>query len=400
MIALLLAASAFKLTQIAAASSSDFVPSVDGGFGLPSHHHASRHVAVKHIEQHRSHFDEPSCPEVLWCNATAHLQHTILSLQNPGPDGCNRAKFLVYDPPNYGIGSTIHLTAMVLGTALCTGRILYLHAPKDSPYTSWRSPGCDVSSMECYFERLTSCRLDEHELDSAPYINATNFAALQDTRIVRAQEYGEGLPCGFCAPNDWKDLKMLENLRADVRQHFVGSELPMMAQLARYVVRPLPHFDQRIRDFLRQHMDQSLVRPFASMHVRYGDKHSEAPRVGLDVYMSILRQKGRHIKTVFLSTETEEVIANLTRWYPKTNFAWIKYQRIEENGPGSLTGGAQEREMIASMANLYVATQADFFIGSLTSNWCRLIHELERTRGDAGYDYYSVDSSQHSHCFG
>lgn len=400
MMALLFAASAFALAPTTAASGSDFVPSVDGGFGLPSHHHASRHVAVRHSERHASHFAEPSCPEVLWCNATAHLQHAISSLQNPGPDGCSGAKFLVYDPPNYGIGSTIHLTATLLGAALCTGRILYLHAPKDSPNTSWRSPGCNVSSMECYFERLTSCVLDEHELEAAPYINATNAAALNDTRVVRAHVYGEGLPCGFCAHKDYKDLAMLESMRVDIRQHFVGSELPMMAQLARYVVRPLPHFDQQIRDFLRQHMDQSLVRPFASMHVRYGDKHSEAPRIDLDVYMNILHRKGGHIKTVFLSTETEEVIANLTSQHPETNFAWIKYNRIEENSPGSLKNGAQEQEMIASMANLYVAAQADFFVGSLSSNWCRLIHELERTRGDAGYDYYTVDSSQHSHCFG
>ena len=31
------------------------------------------------------------------------------------------------------------------------------------------------------------------------------------------------------------------------------------------------------------------------------------------------------------------------------------------------------------------------FVGSETSNWCRLIREMERTRGDGGVEYYSVD---------
>ena len=58
-------------------------------------------------------------------------------------------------------------------------------------------------------------------------------------------------------------------------------------------------------------------------------------------------------------------------------------------------------EFIASFANLIISIQSDAFIGSLTSNWCRLIHELERTRGDAGTDYFSVDTgSQFSRCYG
>ena len=397
MIALLLAASASMISRTVSSPGTHFVPSADGGFGASLSHQTSPHVASRHSERHRVLYDEAQCPEKVWCNATAHLQKSISMLQNP-PEGCSGAKFLVYDPPNYGIGSTIHLTAMLLGTALCTGRILYLHAPKGSPHTSWRSPGCAVSSLECYFERLTSCMLDEHELQSAPRINASNADSLKETRVVRTELYGEGLPCGFCT--NYKDLPLLESVPSDIRHYFAGSELPMMSQLARYVVRPLPNFDKQIRDFLGRHMSAPLIRPFASMHVRYGDKYTEVPRVDLDVYMNVLRQKGRHIKTVFLSTETEEVITSLSQRYPNTSFAWIKYDRIETNGPGSLTNGAQEREMIASMANLYVAVQADFFVGSLSSNWCRLIHELERTRGDAGYDYYTVDSSQHSQCFG
>ena len=57
-------------------------------------------------------------------------------------------------------------------------------------------------------------------------------------------------------------------------------------------------------------------------------------------------------------------------------------------------------EYMMSMANLYVAVEADSFVGSLTSGWCMLIHAMERTRGDGGYDYFSVDrGTAYSTCF-
>lgn len=57
-------------------------------------------------------------------------------------------------------------------------------------------------------------------------------------------------------------------------------------------------------------------------------------------------------------------------------------------------------EFLFSMANLFVATEAQGFVGTLSSNWCMMIHHLERTRGDGGYDYYSMDrGSAFTTCF-
>jgi hypothetical protein len=57
-------------------------------------------------------------------------------------------------------------------------------------------------------------------------------------------------------------------------------------------------------------------------------------------------------------------------------------------------------EFLYSMANLYVAIEADGFVGTLTSNWCTMIHHLERTRGDGGYEYFSMDyGSAFTTCF-
>jgi len=48
--------------------------------------------------------------------------------------------------------------------------------------------------------------------------------------------------------------------------------------------------------------------------------------------------------------------------------------------------------LIPSLANLYIAMHADGFIGTFSSNWCRLLWDLEMTRGDGGVPYLSVDT--------
>ena len=148
---------------------------------------------------------------------------------------------------------------------------------------------------------------------------------------------------------------------------------------------------------LRHEHNLTIVKPFASIHIRYGDKSSEAPRQPLSKYMSILTTKRPDIKNVFVSTETESVLSELRKNYPSHNFQFFKYHRIESSK--SWQTSDKQGEFTISIINLLVALQADVFVGSLTSNWCRLIHELERTRGDAGVDYLTVDSSQFAKCF-
>ena len=48
----------------------------------------------------------------------------------------------------------------------------------------------------------------------------------------------------------------------------------------------------------------------------------------------------------------------------------------------------------------HTLSKADGFVGSLSSNWCAMIMHLERTRGDGGFDYHSVDiGSAFTSCF-
>lgn len=94
-------------------------------------------------------------------------------------------------------------------------------------------------------------------------------------------------------------------------------------------------------------------------------------------------------------------MCSFIRLYPEYRFHFLRYNRItilnvhadtpEQEAFAGLPGGSFVDEFMFSMANLYVASEADGFVGTLSSNWCMMIHHLERTRGDGGYDYFSMD---------
>ena len=91
--------------------------------------------------------------------------------------------------------------------------------------------------------------------------------------------------------------------------------------------------------------------------------------------------------------------------YPQYRFHFLNFRRLEYLDLGLKDPNVYCRtdyiyEFLMSMANLYVAAEAYGFVGSLTSNWCAMIMHLERTRGDGGYDYLSVDrGSAFTTCF-
>ena len=161
-------------------------------------------------------------------------------------------------------------------------------------------------------------------------------------------------------------------------------------------------------------------------------------------------KKAPHIKNVFVTTETEEVFHNLTRWvanyacmcafihmsvhvvltiancaalccasffliishwadevfyslcfcanissdFPDFNFYFTRFERNTHLHTSLKEGHVIDYQMdlFMSMSNLFVSIEADFFVGTLASGWCQMIYQLERTRGDGGTNYNAVDS--------
>ena len=116
---------------------------------------------------------DEACGEPVYCSHTEEFQKRLMHWQNPPLSECSNSKFLIYEPPSEenGIGSMIQIIGSAFRQAMCLGRILYLNPGKFESKTlsRWMYPACDNSSstVECYFERITSCTLSFEEIYSA-----------------------------------------------------------------------------------------------------------------------------------------------------------------------------------------------------------------------------------------
>ncbi len=135
---------------------------------------------------------------------------------------------------------------------------------------------------------------------------------------------------------------------------------------------------------LRRHEQFCLA---TQVHVRRGDKEIEYPHSpdkayedGAAALQAANPGLDRHI---FLSTEDETVIR-----YFVDNTTWeVEYANTARKpDPGKSTVAyARElgppTEMLQSLVNLELALETSAWVGTLSSNWCRLIDEFRSTIG-------------------
>lgn len=116
-----------------------------------------------------------------------------------------------------------------------------------------------------------------------------------------------------------------------------------------------------------------------SIHVRRSDKITEAALLPLSDYFSraeeIVAEREGARRVVFLSTDGEEVVAEELEPYTRNWTVLVV--------PGNRTRGhGREVYSFALLAqnwlNLLIHLEADHFVGTNNSNWCRLIDELRR----------------------
>eukprot|EP00667_Euglena_gracilis_P005993 EG_transcript_6031 len=340
------------------------------------------------------HTPAPGHEKLLW------LRDVVHRMQNPSPAECQTAKFLIYSAVPSGIGSMAHNAISAFSAAVCTGRILHI-VPSASPWaTSPCSPGDGWHA--CYFQPVSNCSPPPFDFNSLPFMVKSNFPSLRSVRLVRAnnpdagfQSTGPCVYCGYHAHFPFPTGGIYDRLRQDFHVY----NYPAIGVLMRHLLQPKPWFVARIRAFLvgqRPALDP-LPPLFASFHVRYGDKASEAAPKELTMYASALQRKRANLTDVFVSTETESAITRLRTMYPGHRFHAFKYQRFES--PSHAQGQHAVQEFVASFANLITAMHADFFVGTFSSNWCRLIAEIERSRLDGGREYVSLDAPMMPVCF-
>ena len=171
------------------------------------------------------------------------------------------------------------------------------------------------------------------------------------------------------------------------------------AQSAAYIVRPNAATRNEIAARRRRMFGGERIRPGTiSVHVRHGDKGEETELVEDGVYLRVA-QELRHAQgnltladterlrqQIFLSTEDPQTVATFDA-QPEWDVQSVSLMR---GAPADMTALEQTREimhtmmdpyedMLNSLLNLDLALQCDAYVGTLSSNWCRLIDELRST---------------------
>ncbi|KAI5554584.1 hypothetical protein BDE02_19G023900 [Populus trichocarpa] len=366
---------------------------------------------------------------------TRKVQRDIWLHQHPENCRDPNVRFLVADwerLPGFGIGAQLAGMCGLLAIAINEKRVLVT-----SYYNRADHDGCKGSynsSWSCYFFPETSpeCRDRAFEL-------LGNKEALERGIITTKDSYKSkeiwtgrtprvwGEPWSFLQPTTeingslvafhrkmdrrWWRAQAMRYLMRFQTQYMCGlmniaRNAAFGKEASRMVLTSLrtewPKDFQKHRSDIEEFVWSShrpwIPRPLLSMHVRMGDKACEMKVVEFEGYMHLadrIRQHFPHLKTVWLSTEMQEVV-DKSKQYTKWDFHYTNVTRQVGNMTMATYEASLGRQTSTNypLVNFLMATEADFFVGALGSTWCYLIDGMRNTGGKVMAGYLSVNKDR------
>eukprot|EP00439_Symbiodinium_sp_Y106_P045028 s5134_g5.t1 len=329
-------------------------------------------------------------PEVLL--GTALAQKVIWAHQHP--KNCSNATFMQYYHLGGGMGSQLHLLGQALALAMHLGRVLVL--PSADPEMRLIDPTfCPgAHGFECWLQNITHCHPTGDVISIFKVPGVPGFSHQSVPEVFRP----------FLASSPIKRTFWFYWWRA---------------QSVTYLVR----FNKRTREALDSLRSETLFACDSparmpvleagtiSVHVRHGRKWSEASMYNFTEYKNMLdhladdSQDLRVLyeevaesnatfsypaeaysgRKAFISTEDPTVVdeaLKLCSAAPRWQVFYTKVNRSNDD-PWTRIGSFEHarREILIGFMNLELALEADAWVCTLSSNWCRLIDELRMTIG-------------------
>ena len=319
---------------------------------------------------------------------THEAQAAIIAHQHRSPAECARARFLAGHFLS-GAGSQWHVATQWLAVAMATGRVFLWH-PDEQWYTNGDvckpdELGRFASSWACYFRQPSNCSayaaasntdvvtspINAPGVDAAfvpPGLNASLFAAFRDMTPPEAKYWWRAQAVGFLVRPNPKTLAAIRGMRrlgrftrtatnATTGGGGGGGGEPVGAP----AVYPLPPGT-------------------ISAHVRHGDKGIEMQLQAWGAYAAAAATLQAHNplslrRTLFVSTEDPGVISDAAGT-PGGDWTalYSDIPRQNSNGHGQMYLASNLMHM--HVLQLMMTLEADAAVGTLGSNWNRLVAEL------------------------
>jgi len=309
------------------------------------------------------------------------------------PRRCETAKLLVLSEYHHsGIGSTLHLRAMQLMMGLDYGRVVV-----DDPGIFWEQTSkgkeyCPSTGFDCYFLPLSNC--------SVP-VDFRQRGALKGNDVATIKSNHQ--------------VVYVDSMKVFFQMYKYSSLIPFkfgseytnksghwwMSQLMRYMVRPNSlTVEKIIQPAFSRVFPMGVPHGLASVFIRWGDKGEEVIRLE-DVASHFKPLIGSQIKHIYVGSDSQNAIDQSISMYGK--LFKIYYLNVSRSGSGSFYGEMKKKysthrvveQMKLNLMELFLSIQGDVMSGQLSSNWCRLEHELHDALGKAHFNYHPVGPTKY-----
>ncbi|XP_060584764.1 alpha-(1,6)-fucosyltransferase-like isoform X2 [Ruditapes philippinarum] len=300
------------------------------------------------------------------------VQRRLFYLQNP--KNCTAAKKIICKPNTFGFGSGLHQVTLCLIVAYATHRTLILESK------GWRYA---AKGWETVFLPIsTNCTSTMNNTVT----HTTNLEKIKDKQAIQLprlmlhvhpQNY---FP--FAIPDDLADR--LERVHSKPEIWWIG-------QFVDYLIRP--NID--LKSYIHKQLDKlNIRRPIVGLHVRRTDKINEANYISLREYMKYADQwfnqhliNNTHTRYIFIATDEPNIIREAQQKYP--NYTYVYHEDVI-----NITKGVRysTSSLKGVLLDVHTLVMCDFVICTMTSNVCRLVHELKESRdGTASERVLSLD---------
>ena len=311
---------------------------------------------------------------------TKETQQLIYNHQNRPAAECAKARFIT-SSWIAGLGSQWHVATHHLAMAMLHGKIfLWSKSPKSAGalYTNREVCG-DDPSWECYLRSPSNCSAwatpdntenktmmwgDEADQKRVPEVLSAKLrAAFPDVTADEVRYWWRGQGAAYLARLNDRTIAAVAELR----------KMRQMAQLAS----ALPPDDSAASNNATLY---PLPRGTTSAHVRHGDKGYEMALIDWDRYAdaAVALQETHPFtlrRSLFVSTEDPAVISQ-ARSKPAPPWRVFYSDIPRENSNGQDQMRLDSRLVHKHLLQLLMALECDAFVGTVGSNWNRLINEF------------------------
>ncbi|CAF0968117.1 unnamed protein product [Rotaria sordida] len=274
------------------------------------------------------------------------------------PMDCTNKRFAIIENFAWsGFGSTVHQIVWAFGTAIADNRIAVYQTPGN-----WLYGTCDLRTPDCIFLPITNCSiLSKVDSNQTIKINANT--------------------------GHWS-----KPIHPSIFQNrtFNWYRAQLLFYLMRYKPETLTHVQNTIANYFKP-PSIDLHHPYIAVYVRRSDKvrnREMSQAYTLKQYFDLFDTDVRrvNISTVYINSEDEQVFDEFFQ-INKEKQGYYKLLNItaERNVVFAslvhMTNEQRRKIVLEFLSDLFIEANADLHVGTLSSNWCRLVDEMRLVLG-------------------